>query len=67
MKRILFLCDRRELRKQANNAFATYINEEPRVYVTASTARDRRDPSIYLATYPAMMRYYQTFDNTFAI
>lgn len=61
-KRILFLCDRRELRKQANNAFATYINEEPRVYVTASTARDRRDPSIYLATYPAMMKCFQNFD-----
>ena len=61
-KRILFLYDRRELREQANNAFATYINEEPRIYVTASTARDRRDPSIYLATYPAMQKCFQNFD-----
>ncbi len=61
VKRILFLCDRRELRKQANNVFAAYIDAEPRVYVTASTAQDRRK-SIYLATYPAMMRYFQNFD-----
>src|SRR5262249_12246334 len=61
VKRILFLCDRRELRKQANNAFADYIDAEPRVYVTAKTAQDRQK-TIYLATYPAMMRYFQNFD-----
>jgi type I restriction enzyme, R subunit len=64
-KRILFLCDRRELRKQANNVFAAEwakgINGEPRVYVTASTADDRQQ-SIYLATYPAMSKCYQRFD-----
>ncbi len=64
-KRILFLCDRRELRKQANNAFAAEwaegINGEPRVYVTAATASDRKK-SIYLATYPAMSKCYQRFD-----
>jgi len=64
-KRILFLCDRRELRKQANNAFAAPwaegINHEPRVYVTSATADDRQ-PSIYLATYPAMSKCYQSFD-----
>jgi type I restriction enzyme R subunit len=61
VKRILFLCDRRELRKQANNAFAEYINEEPRVYVTAQSAQDRQK-SIYLGTYPATMKYFQNFD-----
>ncbi len=64
-KRILFLCDRRELRRQANNAFAAEwaegINVEPRVYVTASTADDRQQ-SIYPATYPAMSKCYQRFD-----
>lgn len=64
-KRILFLCDRRELRKQANNAFAAEwaegIKNEPRVYVTAATADDRKK-SIYLATYPAMSKCYQGFD-----
>lgn len=61
VKRILFLCDRRELRKQANNAFAQFIEAEPRVYVTSSTAQERKK-SIYLATYPAMMKCFQNFD-----
>lgn len=60
-KRVLFLCDRRELRKQAHNVFAKYLEAEPRVYVTASTAQDRNQ-SIYLATYPAMMKCFQNFD-----
>ena len=30
--------------------------------MTASTARERRDPSIYLATYPAMQKCFQNFD-----
>lgn len=60
-KRILFLCDRRELRKQAHNAFAEHISSEPRVYVTAKTAEDRTK-SVYLATYPAMMKCFENFD-----
>ena len=60
-KRILFLCDRRELRKQAHNAFKEFLPSEPRTYVTAATARDRNS-RIYLATYPAMMKCYEAFD-----
>ncbi|MEW6736002.1 MAG: DEAD/DEAH box helicase family protein [Acidobacteriota bacterium] len=60
-KRILFLCDRRELRKQANNVFKEFLSSEPRTYVTASTSKDR-DKRIYLATYPAMMKCYESFD-----
>jgi len=60
-KRILFLCDRRELRKQANNVFKEFLPGEPRTYVTADTAQDR-DKRIYLATYPAMMKCYASFD-----
>lgn len=60
-KRILFLCDRRELRKQADNVFKEFLSSEPRVVVTAGTARDR-DKRIYLATYPAMMKIYESFD-----
>jgi type I restriction enzyme R subunit len=60
-KRILFLCDRRELRKQANNVFKEFLPGEPRTYVTANTAEDR-EKRIYLATYPAMMKCFQTFD-----
>lgn len=58
--RVLFLCDRKELRKQAKNAFNEFMNE-PMTVVTAKTSRDR-DKRIYLATYPAMNRIYQSFD-----
>ncbi len=60
VKRVLFLCDRRELRKQARNAFKEYI-DEPMTVVKASTAKDRNQ-RIYLATYPAMTKVFQTFD-----
>jgi type I restriction enzyme R subunit len=63
-KRILFLCDRRELRKQAHNAFKDFLPSEPRIYVSANTASDRNQ-RIYLATYPAMMKVFETFDTGF--
>lgn len=60
-KRILFLCDRRELRKQAHNAFKAFLPDEPRVYVSTQTYKER-EHRIYLATYPAMMKCFETFD-----
>jgi type I restriction enzyme, R subunit len=60
-KRILFLCDRRELRKQAAGAFKEFLPSEPRVRVTRKTSGDR-NKRIYLATYPAMMTCFETFD-----
>jgi len=60
VKRVLFLCDRKELRKQAKNVFTDYINE-PLTIVRAGTAKDR-SKRIYLSTYPAMMRVFETFD-----
>ncbi len=60
-KRILFLCDRRELRKQADKDFGKYMPGEPRVFVNRKTAEDRTK-RIYLATYPAMMKAYTNFD-----
>ena len=63
-KRILFLCDRRELRKQAADAFDEHLPSEPRILVSRSTAKDRTK-RIYLATYPAMMKCYQDFDPGF--
>jgi len=60
-KRILFLCDRRELRKQAHNAYKQFLEAEPRTYVTTKTNEDR-DRTVYLATYPAMMKCFQNFD-----
>jgi type I restriction enzyme R subunit len=61
VKRILFLCDRKELRRQADRVFKEFMPGEPRVIVDASTANDR-DKRIYLATYPAMMKAYEAFD-----
>ncbi len=60
-KRILFLCDRRELRRQANNAFNEFLPSLPRTYVTADSAGNTKD-RIFLSTYPAMMKIYETFD-----
>lgn len=60
-KRVLFLCDRRELRKQAHNAFKEFLPSEPRTFVTGASAGDT-DHRIYLATYPAMMKVHESFD-----
>ena len=60
-KRVLFLCDRRELRKQANNAFKEFLPSEPRTYVTGASAGDTGH-RIYLSTYPAMMKVHESFD-----
>src|SRR5262249_19014685 len=60
-RRILFMCDRRELRKQANKVFKEFLATEPRIFITAETLHER-DKRIYLATYPAMMKCFQTFD-----
>lgn len=60
-KRVLFLCDRKELRKQALNTFKEFLPGEPRTVVSAETHKDR-NKRIYLATYPAMMKYMQSFD-----
>jgi len=62
--RVLFLCDRKELRKQANNAFKDFLDNYPRTYLTAKSANDHNN-RIYLATYPAMMKCYRNFDPGF--
>ena len=61
VKRILFLCDRRELRKQADRVFKEFMPGEPRMIVDSTTSNDR-DKRIYLATYPAMMKCFEDFD-----
>lgn len=60
VKRVLFLCDRKELRKQAKNAFADFL-DEPMTIVRANSAKDRTK-RIYFATYPAMKKVFETFD-----
>jgi len=63
-QRVLFLCDRRELRKQARDAFAEFMPHEPRMYVSRRT-KDDHNQRIYLSTYPGMTEAYTNFDTGF--
>lgn len=63
-KRILFLCDRRELRRQANKAFNEFLPSLPRTNVSGESAGNTKD-RIFLSTYPAMMKVYESFDTGF--
>lgn len=63
VKRVLFLCDRRELRKQAKNAFSEFLSA-PVTVLTSKSVNDDVN-SIFLATYPAMDKVYQQFDPGF--
>ncbi len=60
VKRVLFLCDRRELRKQAKNAFGDFLSEPIRI--VNSRVNQSASERIFLATYPAMQKVYQSFD-----
>ncbi|WP_417228315.1 DEAD/DEAH box helicase family protein [Amphritea sp.] len=60
-KRVLFLCDRKELRKQAKNAYSEFI-KEPLYVVGRSKKQDQHNARIYIATYPGMMGIYEQFD-----
>ncbi len=58
-KRVLFLCDRRELRRQAKNAFTQFM---PDRNVAMLSRNKETDAQIVLATYPAMMKQFQKYD-----
>ena len=60
-RRTLFLCDRRELRKQAAGVFQEHLPGEPPVIVNSKTS-ELPGKRIYLATYPAMAKVFQSFD-----
>lgn len=62
-KRVLFLCDRKELRKQARNAFNDFLSEPTRI--VTSRVRSNASERIFLATYPAMQKVFQSFDPGF--
>ncbi|HCG7478664.1 TPA: DEAD/DEAH box helicase family protein [Vibrio parahaemolyticus] len=60
-KRVLFLCDRKELRKQAANAFNEHTKEP--LFVKGRSKQDKLSSArIVIATYPGMMQTYQEFD-----
>jgi type I restriction enzyme R subunit len=60
-KRILFLCDRRELRKQASGAFVEFLNAKPYV-VGVSDKKYKDNARLFISTYPGMMSIYEDFD-----
>ncbi len=60
-KRVLFLCDRKELRKQARNAFNEYVDDP--IFVVGKTDKKYQKKSrIYISTYPGMMNIMDKFD-----
>ncbi|WP_213607889.1 DEAD/DEAH box helicase family protein [Pseudoalteromonas sp.] len=60
-KRVLFLCDRKELRKQAGNAF-TEFTKEPVHIVGKSAKNTAASARVFIATYPGMLRIMNTYD-----
>jgi len=61
VKRILFLCDRKELRKQADKAFVEFLGVKP--YVVGKSDKKYQDTArVFIATYPGMMGIYEDFD-----
>ncbi len=63
-KRILFLCDRKELRKQAGKSYNEFLTE-PVYIVGKSKKADLPHARIYIATYPGMMTIMEEFDPGF--
>ncbi len=57
IQRVLFLADRRELVRQAMDAFREHLPDAPRCWIEAGDVD--RDARIHAATYPGMMGLYQ--------
>lgn len=61
VKRVLFLCDRKELRKQAGKAYNDFLSES--LYIVGKSKKaDRANARIYVSTYPGMMTIMEQFD-----
>lgn len=63
VKRILFLCDRKELRKQAKNAYSEWLSV-PITVLTSKSVEDTQN-RVFVSTYPAMLQHFQKFDPGF--
>ncbi|MBF4276178.1 DUF4145 domain-containing protein [Vibrio anguillarum] len=60
-KRILFLCDRKELRKQAGGAFNEYTNEP--LYIKGKSKKAAAAKArIVIATYPGIIQNFEEYD-----
>ncbi len=60
-KRVLFLCDRKELRTQASEVFKTNLPSEPRCEIGETNKIDE-NARIYVSTYPGMMNRFAQLD-----
>ncbi|ENA27908.1 hypothetical protein HMPREF1487_09091 [Pseudomonas sp. HPB0071] len=60
-KRVLFLCDRKELRIQADEAFKQNLPSEPRC-VIGETNKIDQTARVYIATYPGMLNRFAQLD-----
>lgn len=60
-KRVLFLCDRKELRKQAKNAFSDFLNE-PLYVIGQANDIGKLDARIYIGIYQGLINDYENFD-----
>jgi type I restriction enzyme R subunit len=60
-KRVLFLCDRKELRIQADEAFKQFLPSEPRCVIGETNKIDQA-ARIYIATYPGMLNRFAQLD-----
>jgi len=60
-KRVLFLCDRKELRTQADDAFKEHLPSEPRCVIGDSNTIDQA-ARVYISTYPGMMNRFAQLD-----
>lgn len=61
VKRVLFLCDRKELRRQADDAFKQFLPSEPRC-VVGDTNQIDQSARIFVGTYPGMMNRFSQLD-----
>lgn len=60
-KRILFLCDRKELRKQAKKVFNDYLKEPIYVFGQQNDI-GKQDARIYVGIYQGLINQYEDFD-----
>jgi type I restriction enzyme R subunit len=60
-KRVLFLCDRKELRKQAKNAFNDFL-DEPLYVIGQANDIGKLDARIYVGIYQGLINTYEDFD-----
>ena len=61
VKRVLFLCDRKELRKQAKNAFNDFV-QEPIYVIGQANDVGKMDARIYIGIYQGLINDYESFD-----